>query len=66
MVGNCHEQAAWDEAQQLAQQPSVLSTHVQVRNKRGGPVLVLKVIQFDVSSDVVRKQVSSAEHGSRL
>lgn len=29
----------------------------KVRNKRTGALLVLKVIQFDVGSDVVRKQV---------
>ena len=36
-----------------AQQSSV----TQVRNKRTGEILVLKVIQFDVSSDTIRKQV---------
>ncbi|EFJ51614.1 hypothetical protein VOLCADRAFT_73333 [Volvox carteri f. nagariensis] len=31
----------------------------KVRNKRDGRLMVLKVIQFDVSSDVIRKQVTT-------
>lgn len=36
----------------------------KVRNRRDGRLMVLKVIQFDVSSDVVRKQVRQ-QQGSR-
>ena len=35
-----------------------MHSRLQVRNRLTGEVLVLKVIQFDVSSDVIRKQVS--------
>jgi hypothetical protein len=35
----------------------------KVRNKHTGGLLVLKVIQFDVSSDIIRKQASHAEDG---
>ncbi|GIL62733.1 hypothetical protein Vafri_16916 [Volvox africanus] len=31
----------------------------KVRNKRDGRLMVLKVIQFDVSSDIIRKQVTT-------
>ena len=36
---------------------------LQVRNKHNGQLLVLKVIQFDVSSDVIRKQVRTRVQG---
>ena len=35
-----------------------MSPSSQVRNRLTGEILVLKVIQFDVSSDVIRKQAS--------
>ena len=35
----------------------LLAPCLQVRNKHTGQLLVLKVIQFDVSSDIIRKQV---------
>jgi hypothetical protein len=35
----------------------------KVRNKHTSGLLVLKVIQFDVSSDVIRKQASNATAG---
>jgi hypothetical protein len=43
----------------LLSNPFTLVLRLQVRNKHTNELLVLKVIQFDVSSDVTRKQVTT-------